>query len=98
MEKAGFVYIMANRRNGTIYLGVTSDLARRAWEHRNAVTESFTKEHGCHLLVWYEAFESLDAARLRERQMKKWKRAWKLREIEGLNPEWEDLFDTLAPS
>ncbi len=98
MDKAGFVYIMASQRNGTIYLGVTSDLARRAWEHRNAVVESFTKKHGCHRLVWYQAFESLDAARFRERQMKKWKRAWKLREIEGLNPEWEDLFETLAPS
>ena len=97
MEKAGFVYIMANHRNGTIYLGVTSDLAKRSWEHRNAVVESFTKKHDCHSLVWYQAFESLDAARLRERQMKKWKRAWKLREIEGLNPDWDDLFESLAP-
>jgi putative endonuclease len=98
MEKAGFLYIMANRRNGTIYLGVTSDLPRRAWEHRTGAVDGFTKEHGCHLLVWHQAFESLDAARRRELQMKKWKRAWKLREIEGLNPEWSDLFDTLTPS
>ncbi|MBQ1497892.1 MAG: GIY-YIG nuclease family protein [Sphingomonas sp.] len=97
MEKPGFLYIMANRRNGTLYLGVTSDLPKRAWEHRVGAVAGFTREHGCKLLVWYQAFESLDAARLRELQMKKWKRAWKLREIEGLNPEWEDLFDRLTP-
>ncbi|HVJ01139.1 MAG TPA: GIY-YIG nuclease family protein [Sphingomonas sp.] len=98
MKKFGFVYIMANRRNGTIYLGVTSDLPKRAWEHRNGVVDGFTKEHGCHRLVWYQAYESLDGARHRELQMKKWRRLWKLREIEGLNPEWDDLFETLAPS
>lgn len=97
MDKSGFLYIMANQRNGTIYLGVTSDLPKRAWEHRTGAVEGFTKEHGCRLLVWYQAYESLDAARYRELQMKKWKRAWKLREIEGLNPDWEDLFDRLAP-
>ncbi|WP_343520372.1 GIY-YIG nuclease family protein [Sphingomonas sp.] len=98
MEKQGFVYIMASRRNGTIYIGVTSDLPKRVWEHRNGVVEGFTKRYGCKLLVWYQAFDSLDAARHRELQMKEWKRAWKLREIEGLNPEWNDLFDSLAPS
>jgi putative endonuclease len=98
MEKHGFVYIMASARNGTLYLGVTSDLPKRIWEHRNGVVEGFTRKHNCKLLVWYEAYESLDAARLRERQMKEWKRAWKIREIEGLNPTWEDLFHRLAPS
>lgn len=98
MGKAGFVYIMANRRNGTIYIGVTSDLPKRVWEHRNGLVEGFTKRYGCKLLVWYQAFESLDAARHRELQMKEWKRAWKLREIEGLNPEWDDLFASLLPS
>ncbi|WP_163363700.1 GIY-YIG nuclease family protein, partial [Enterobacter cloacae] len=78
------------RRNGTIYLGVTSDLPKRAWEHRNGAVPGFAREHVCKLLVWYQAYESLDAARHRELQMKKWQRAWKLREIEGLNPEWED--------
>lgn len=98
MDKAGFVYIMASRRNGTIYVGATSDLPKRAWEHRNAVVEGFTKKHRCYLLVWYEAHASLESARRRERQMKEWQRAWKIREIEGLNPEWEDLFDRLSPS
>jgi len=97
MEKQGFVYVMASGRNGTLYVGVTSDLPKRAWEHREGVVEGFTKEYGCKLLIWYQAYESLDAARLRERQMKGWKRAWKLREIEGLNPDWEDLYCRLAP-
>ncbi|NYT40029.1 GIY-YIG nuclease family protein [Sphingomonas sp. R-74633] len=98
MEKHGFVYIMASSRNGTLYLGVTIDLPKRAWEHREGLVDGFTKKHCCKLLVWYEAYESLDAARLRERQMKEWQRAWKIREIEGLNPDWNDLFDRLTPS
>ena len=95
MEKPGFVYIMANRRNGTIYLGATSDLVKRAWEHRDGLIEGFTKRYECYLLVWYEACDSIESARIRERQMKEWKRAWKIREIEGLNPEWEDLYEAL---
>jgi putative endonuclease len=98
MEKAGFLYIMASSRNGTLYLGVTSDLPKRVWEHRSGAVDGFTKEHACRLLVWYQAYESLDTARHRELQMKKWRRAWKIREIEGLNPEWRDWFDELAPS
>jgi putative endonuclease len=86
MERQGFVYIMASQRNGTIYIGVTSDLARRVWEHRTGAVEGFSKEHGCKRLVWYQQFDSLEAARQRELQMKEWQRAWKLREIEGLNP------------
>ena len=93
---AGFVYIMASRRNGTIYIGVTSDLARRTWEHRNDVIGGFTRTYGCHLLVWYEAHGSIDSARQRKLQMKEWKRAWKLREIEGLNPDWDDLYERIA--
>lgn len=96
MDKRGFVYIMANRRNGTIYLGATSVLAKRVWEHRSGLVEGFTKRHGCNQLVWYEAFDTIEAARRRELQMKEWKRAWKLREIEGLNPEWDDLYDRIA--
>jgi len=98
MDDQGFVYIMANGRNGTIYIGSAFDLAKRVWEHRNGVVEGFTKQYGCKLLVWYEAHESLDGARQRERQMKEWKRAWKIREIEGLNPEWNDLYDGIALS
>jgi len=96
VEKAGFVYIMANSRNGTIYLGVTSDLPKRIWEHRNDLVEGFTKKHRCHTLVWYQAYDTIEEARQRELQMKEWKRVWKLREIEGLNPDWDDLFETIA--
>lgn len=97
VEKRGYLYIMASRRNGRLYLGVTVDLPRRAWEHRNGAIDGFTKEYGCHLLVWYEVWDSFEAARRRELQMKKWRRAWKIREIEGLNPEWRDLYETLSP-
>ena len=96
MEKAGFVYIMASGKNGTIYIGVTSDLPKRIWEHRNDLVEGFTKKHRCHTLVWYQAYDTIEEARQRELQMKEWKRAWKLREIEGLNPGWDDLFETIA--
>jgi putative endonuclease len=94
--KAGHVYIMANARNGTLYIGCTSDLAKRAWEHRNGVVPGFTRKHGCKMLVWYAAFDDLQQARMRELQMKKWKRIWKLSEIEAMNPEWSDLFPTLG--
>lgn len=96
MSEQACVYMMASRRNGTFYLGSTIDLPRRTWEHRNFVVPGFTRKHGCVLLVWYEVAGSWEAARLRERQMKAWKRAWKIREIEGLNPEWEDLYDRIA--
>ncbi|MEG8045249.1 Endonuclease [Sphingomonas sp. T1] len=95
MNKPGYVYIMASRRNGTIYLGVTSDLAARAYQHRNGVIEGFTRTYGCKLLVWYEVHDDLENARLRELQMKKWNRQWKLSEIERMNPDWNDLFESL---
>jgi putative endonuclease len=98
MDKPGFVYIMASGRNGTIYLGVTSDLLKRVWEHRNGIVAGFTKKYGWHRLVWYEAYDGIEEARQRELQMKEWKRAWKVKQIEGLNPEWDDLFDTLTPN
>ena len=94
--KPGCVYIMASARNGTLYIGVTSDLVKRVWEHRNDGVAGFTRKHGCKLLVWYEAHGDLQQARLRELQMKKWKRIWKLSEIERLNPEWRDLYPELA--
>lgn len=93
--KAGYVYIMASGRNGTLYVGVTSDLAKRAWEHRNGVVAGFTRRYGCKTLVWFEAHDVIQQARLRELQMKKWKRIWKLSAIEALNPEWNDLYPTL---
>ena len=87
---------MASDRNGTIYIGVTSDLVKRAWEHRSGVVPGFTKKYGCKLLVWYEAHENLQDARLRELQMKKWKRLWKLSTIEQMNPDWRDLYADIA--
>jgi len=90
--KAGWVYIMANRRNGTIYVGVTSQLAERVWQHREGVVEGFTKLHGCTRLVWCEAHDDLQNARQREVQIKAWKRDWKIRLIEENNPDWRDLW------
>jgi putative endonuclease len=93
--KGGYVYIMASDRNGTLYIGVTSDLVKRVWEHRNGFVPGFTRKHGCKLLVWYEAHDDLHEARLRELQMKKWKRLWKLSTIELANPDWRDLYPEL---
>ena len=93
--KAGFVYIMANRKNGTIYIGVTSDLVGRAYQHREGLAPGFTKRYGCKLLVWFEAHDDLQGARLRELQLKEWKRSWKVRLIEENNLERDDLYPTL---
>lgn len=86
------VYIMANRRNGTIYTGVTSQLVQRVWQHREGVMEGFAKTHGCTRLVWFEGHDDLQAARRREVQIKAWKRDWKIRLIEEANPDWRDLW------
>ena len=93
--KPGFVYIMASRKNGTIYVGVTSDLPGRAYQHREGLADGFTKRYGCKLLVWFEAHENLQDARLRELQIKEWKRSWKIRLIEETNPDWRDLYPDL---
>jgi putative endonuclease len=87
---------MASGRDGTIYLGSAVDLPKRVWEHGSGVVPGFTRRYGCKCLVWYEAHPSLESARLRERQMKDWRRAWKLRRIEALNPEWSDLYEQIA--
>ena len=94
--KPGYIYIMASKRNGTIYIGVTSDLIGRVWQHRNGMVAGFTKKHGCKLLVWFEAHGDIQDARLRELQMKKWKRLWKISTIEAANPNWDDLYPTLT--
>jgi putative endonuclease len=86
---------MANRKNWTIYTGVTSDLPKRVWEHREGVVPGFTKKYGCKLLVWFEAHGDLEEARPRELQIKEWKRPWKVRLIEEKNLDWEDLCPTL---
>jgi putative endonuclease len=96
MSKTPCVYILASGRNGTLYIGVTSELFERAGVHRQDLIDGFTKKYGVHRLVYYEMHESMDAAILREKQLKKWNRAWKLRLIESMNPEWEDLFDEVG--
>lgn len=86
------VYILASKRNGTLYVGVTSDLVKRGWEHRTNTVDGFTKKYGVHALVYYELHENMISAITREKQLKKWNRAWKLRLIEERNPEWHDLW------
>ena len=93
--KAGHVYIMASKRNGTLYIGVTSDLQQRVWQHREGIIEGYSKRYGCKMLVWYSQFDDLQEARRKELQMKEWNRLWKLRVIEEMNPEWDDLFESL---
>jgi putative endonuclease len=91
-----FVYILASRRNGTLYIGMTDNLPRRTWEHKTNVIPGFTKKYGLKILVWYEVHESREAAFQRERQLKKWNRAWKLRLIEEMNPQWRDLANEIS--
>ena len=96
MTKPGYVYLMASSQNRTLYLGVTSDLVQRAWQHRNGFGGEFSAKYRCHLLVWYEAYDDIQEARQRELRMKKWERKWKLRVIEEMNPTWRDLFEDIA--
>ena len=90
--KEGWLYLLCNRKNGTLYLGVTSDLHQRVWQHREGFVEGFSKEHGCKRLVWCEHYPNLHDARAREAQMKKWKREWKIQLIEETNSDWRDLW------
>jgi putative endonuclease len=94
--KGGWIYIMTNRPNGTLYVGTTTDLARRAWEHRNGVADGFTRQYGLHRLVYAEQHEDILVAKQRERNMKHWPRAWKVRLILRDNLNWDDLYDRLA--
>ncbi|MFN4165348.1 MAG: GIY-YIG nuclease family protein [Ferrovibrio sp.] len=89
------VYILANKRNGTLYVGVTNNIARRVWEHRNSMVDGFTKRYGLKMLVHAEFHNTMPDAILREKQIKKWRRAWKLELIERENPDWRDLYDDL---
>ncbi len=92
---AFYVYIVASARNGTIYIGMTDDLARRVWEHKEKINSGFTAKYGCDKLVWYETHDSRESAFTRERQLKEWRRSWKLMLIEAENPIWSDLCETL---
>ena len=90
------VYILASGRNGTLYIGVTSDLIKRVWEHKNDFVDGFTKRYGVHVLVWYEVHETMRSAIAREKALKNWKRSWKLGLIETANPDWLDLYSELV--
>ena len=93
--KTGYVYIMASKQNGTLYIGVTSNLASRIWQHKEGAVEGFTKKYNVKLLVWYEQHDSIEEAIQREKQLKRWNRAWKLQLIEKMNPVWQDLYESI---
>ncbi|MFI9653571.1 GIY-YIG nuclease family protein [Guyparkeria sp. GHLCS8-2] len=90
------VYLLASRRHGTLYIGVTSDLVQRAWQHRNDLVAGFTRRYGIHTLVWYEMHPTMEGAIAREKAIKKWQRAWKVELIEGFNPDWQDLYESIV--
>jgi putative endonuclease len=90
---SGFVYILASKRNGTLYLGVTSDVSKRVWEHKEGRGSAFVKKYGVTRLVWFEEHPLYAAAIQRETSLKRWKRAWKIALIEKMNPDWEDLME-----
>ncbi len=96
MAKQGFVYLLASRCNGTLYLGVTSSLAQRTWQHKGEFVDGFTKRYGVHYLVWYEVHDSIVSAIAREKAMKKWRRLWKIELIEKCNPTWRDLYEEVV--
>ena len=91
-----YVYILANGRNGTLYIGVTDNLVQRVYQHKNNLVEGFTKKYGVHNLVYYEQHQDISEAILREKQMKKWKRYWKIKLINKMNPDWEDLYSSIV--
>jgi len=90
------VYILASKRNGTLYIGVTSNIVKRVWEHKNNSVKGFTKNHHVHYLVWYETHQEINSAITREKQLKKWNRDWKLELIEKTNPTWLDLYSEVC--
>ncbi len=96
MEKQPCVYMLASKINGTLYIGVTSNIIKRVWQHKNNQVEGFTQRYAVHRLVWYELHEFMDAAITREKQLKEWRRAWKIRLIEEVNPLWRDLYEDIV--
>ena len=95
-EKKFYVYILAKKRNSTFYVGVTSDLPKRVWEHKNEVVDGFTQKYDIKTLVYYEIFDDAENAIKREKRLKKWNRTWKMRVIEEMNPNWDDLYETIC--
>lgn len=96
MEKLSFVYIVTNKRYGTLYTGLTTNLVKRIYEHRNKLADSFSKKHNCTRLVYYEIHHDINEAANKERLLKKWKRDWKIELIENSNPEWVDLYEDIS--
>ncbi len=96
MSKPGYVYIMANRKDGPIYIGATSDLVKRVYQHRNRQIEGYTRKYWCTSLVWFETHDDIQDARKSERRMKKWERDWKIKRIEKDNPDWKDLWTDIV--
>ncbi len=94
--KQYYVYILASKKNGTLYIGVTSDIVKRIYEYKQNLIDGFTKAYDVHALVYFESYKEIEEAILREKQMKKWDRKWKIRLIEEKNPEWEDLYDEIV--
>ena len=95
MERQPCVYMLVSKRNGTLYTGVTSNLLKRVWEHKNNLIESFSSKYGVHTLVWYELHDTMESAIQREKAIKNWKRVWKLKVIEKMNLNWHDLYSDL---
>lgn len=93
--KTPCVYMLASKRNGTLYVGVTSNLPQRVWQHKNDLVEGFTRRYGIHALIWYEVHETMENAIAREKTIKEWKRQWKIDLIEAMNPEWRDLYEDI---
>ncbi|MGD1040825.1 MAG: GIY-YIG nuclease family protein [Dehalococcoidales bacterium] len=94
-EKYYYVYILASKPYGTLYTGVSSNIPSRTWQHKNDLVEGFTKRYHVHRLVWYEQTKSIESAINKEKQIKKWRRRWKLDLIEKMNPDWKDLYDEI---
>ena len=94
--KSPAVYMLASQRNGTLYIGVTSDLIQRVWQHKEGLADGFTKKHNVKILVWYEQHETMESAIIKEKAMKKWLREWKLKTIEQTNPDWRDLWPAIT--
>jgi putative endonuclease len=96
MDKPSYVYMLASAPYGTLYVGVTKDLIKRTWQHRESLLDGFTKQYGVHMLVWYEVHNDLMSAIAREKQLKKWNREWKIKLIHQRNPLWQDLFTEIV--
>ena len=96
LTQSYYVYLLASRRRGTLYVGVTNDLPKRVWQHKQGLVDGFTKRYGVKMLVWYEQTDSIESAVVREKQIKRWNRVWKIELIESGNPQWKDRYEEIA--